>query len=222
MKTFQFSKLKQPPVTEENFWVFFNKKTRGFQSEWKKKSFFSTSFSSGPTSHESCQASAQLELSLQVPVPQGATFHPDPSAERCWGLVRGHPCRVSVAGKNSTSDLICHALLIDIAAKRFAAVTVCVAAVMVTAGRQVWLLPCITFICWSVCNLAGASCVLSAMRDFCKYPLNFCSFHIWRIIYLVFYNLPSCIFSPRLDCTFVQSSLLCRLLGILLSTSWKM
>lgn len=91
---------------------------------------------------------------------------------------------------------------------------------MVTTGVQVWFLSCITSI-WSVCNLVTVSRELSVMRDYCKYPLNFCSFHIWRIIYLVFYNLPSRIFPPRLDCMFDQSSLLCRLLGILLSTSWK-
>lgn len=71
---------------------------------------------------------------------------------------------------------------------------------------KVGFLPWITFMHWSGCNL-DASCVFSVMRDFCKSPLNFCSFNIWKIIYLVFSNLPSCSFFPRLDCIFVQSSL---------------
>lgn len=89
------------------------------------------------------------------------------------------------------------------------------------AGGKVGFLPCITFMHWSGCNL-DASCVLSVMRDFCKSPLNFCGFNIRKVISLVFSNLPSCSFSPRLDCIFVQSSSLCRLLGVLLSINWEM
>lgn len=48
--------------------------------------------------------------------------------------------------------------------------------VMVSAGGQLWFLYYVMTTHQSVCNLVDASSVLSLMRDFCKYPLSFCSF----------------------------------------------
>lgn len=161
------------------------------------------------TAHASCKASSELELPLWALVPWGATFHPEPSAERCKSCYGAIPAEFQLLEKLHEW---CHFL--------------CFADWSFWQGTRhghhgkVGFLPCITFMHWSGWNL-DASCVFSVMRDFCKSPPNFCSFNNWKIIYLVFSNLPSCSFFPRLDCIFVQSSLLCRLLDVLVSINWE-
>lgn len=95
MKSLQFSKLRKAPITHY---------------------FFPTALSPGPMAHLSCK-DPPLELSPRAPVPQGATFCPEPFAERCSGFVRSRPCRVLVT-RSSTSDRIFHALLTDVTVKR--------------------------------------------------------------------------------------------------------
>lgn len=110
MKTSPFSQLKKtPPVTEENIiFFFFNYKKSGFQSKMVKRYFFflfsfiytsSSGSLHGPTAHASCQASSQLELPLWALVPWGATFHPEPSAERCKGCHGAIPAEFQLLEK---------------------------------------------------------------------------------------------------------------------------
>jgi len=77
MKAFQFSKLKIII-----FFFLLGRKEGSSQKYFKNVGFFTAPLS-GPTACVICKASAQLELSPQTPVSQGATFYPEPSAERC-------------------------------------------------------------------------------------------------------------------------------------------
>lgn len=126
MKTSQFSQLKKPPVTEENLIFFF----LWLEEKWvpvknAKKIFFLLFLL-----HLAC---CPCELPSFFPsgapaVGSGTMGSNFPSWTLCWKrqrLLWGHLCWISIAGKNSTSDLIFCALLIDHFDKGLAAVTVC-------------------------------------------------------------------------------------------------
>lgn len=143
----------------------------------KRYFFFYFSFI-WPTAHASCQASSQLVLPLWALVPWGATFHPEPSAERCKGCYGAIPAGFQLLEKTprvTSFSVLCWLITLT----RDLSWSPC-------AGGKIGFLPCTTFMHWSGCNL-DASCVLSVMRDFCKYPLNFCSCTIWKIISLVIF-----------------------------------
>lgn len=109
-------------------------------------------------------------------VPWGATFHPELSAERCKGCHEAIPVEFQLLEKPprvTSSSTPCWLITLT-------------RGLLPCASGKAWFLPFTAFKHWSGCNL-DASCVLSVMRDFCKYPLNFCSFNIWKIFFLVFF-----------------------------------